>query len=470
MYLLCPVSKYLYQVRILTDVNKGYSFLIEMLANDQVAGWEKLLSPAPMSIATMGQLIICASHIRHTWIDTENLDHSITNTENFRVLLLQIGNESYNAFDKAHRNMEKILFRFIQIPTEIEEIVKIIKSDNQSAKNKMLPRRLTNIINTAAEGERLSREVSDAFKKLIELIDKVLKETIVSIGLREQQIKNQIETEIEEEKRRKIEDQEKKLLEVERKGESNQYVDILKFCRNYIREAIGPCNLPQITALPLVIPVQVAKIGINYLMGNKINQLLEKNEREKEKILEEMKKIHEDYIRKLENMQIDVKKEIGRDETIKFLKQGMVHLSELKTNWDSMTRFFGNVENLVSEGTSKLLKDFAVDAEDADSSFLNLMADKILKAKQTSHLTYSIAEMYLKVSNRYIKNSVVSLLKMTALNDEELGAAQEELVRSCQEAANGILKMVEDDKARLFENSNKFRKQLEDEMEKNERE
>lgn len=445
----------------------GFAFLIEKIANEQGAEWEKFLSPAPMGIAIMGQVMIFSSRITDFQINTNNPGHLIIHPESFRATLAQISNEAYKAFDTAHRNMEKILFQMTQVPNYIQESVEIIKSGNQSAIEKMLKRRLDRIFEAASEGGKLSKEVSNAFKQLIELIDQVLIATTFSRGIREQQIAEQVEKDIEEEKERLLNEKKNKLRNMEKQREDKQ--DVWNLCQNYIRQLISPGNLLQ-RCLPQVVgaSIQTAAFLITPLVSHKINQRLQEIENEKNQVLEEMKKINEDYFEKLKNMQIDVTREIDRDHTVNFLRQGLGYLSELRESWDGMTQFFGTVESVIS-GTTTAMMDFVEDAKDSanEPSFIDLMADNILRAKQTSYLTHCIANMYVKVSNRYIKSSLVGLEKMTTLNGDQLIAAQEELMGSCKEAAEGILEVVKEDKDLLFEKTKNFRKYLEDEKKKN---
>jgi hypothetical protein len=72
---------------------------ITLNADKQIT-WDELLAPAPMGIAVMSQLLICASRVIDFEIDKTDKANIplLKHPKSFRTTLVQISNESYNAF------------------------------------------------------------------------------------------------------------------------------------------------------------------------------------------------------------------------------------------------------------------------------------------------------------------------------------------------------------------------------------
>jgi hypothetical protein len=56
--------------------------------------------------------------------------------ENFRTILVQITNEVYGAFTKAHINMERIELKTEKVPDYIRDCIKYMKSGNKKVVQK----------------------------------------------------------------------------------------------------------------------------------------------------------------------------------------------------------------------------------------------------------------------------------------------------------------------------------------------
>jgi predicted RNase H-like nuclease (RuvC/YqgF family) len=99
-----------------------------------------------------------------------------------------IANDAYNAFMKAHTNMEKIQLQVAQVPHYVKDCVKIITSNNKIAIEKFVPRRLECIKQAADGGQKLSAEVAQAFDFIGQLIQQVLLAITASQGAKEKEI------------------------------------------------------------------------------------------------------------------------------------------------------------------------------------------------------------------------------------------------------------------------------------------
>jgi hypothetical protein len=144
-----------------------------------------------MGIAVMSQLLICASRVTDFQIDKIDREAIplLKHPDSFRTTLVQIANEAYNAFMKAHTNMEKIKLQVAQVPDYVKDCFKIIKSDNKVAIEKLLPRRLECIKQATDGGQKLSAEVAQAFDLMGQLIpSQVLLAITASQGAKEKEI------------------------------------------------------------------------------------------------------------------------------------------------------------------------------------------------------------------------------------------------------------------------------------------
>jgi hypothetical protein len=76
---------------------------------------------------------------------------------------------------------------------------------------------------------------------------------------------------------------------------------------------------------------------------------LQRIEQEAKRVEEEKEEIYDDFIKRLQNMHVDVKKEIGRNEIIKLLGDGLSHLSKLNSNWAGLTKNFKSINNHIEQ-------------------------------------------------------------------------------------------------------------------------
>ena len=91
-----------------------------------------------MGIAVMSQLLIFSSRVRDFKIC--NIDKEaiplMKHPESFCTTLVQITNECYDAFMKAHINMERIELKTEKVPDYIRDCIKYMKSGNKKVVQK----------------------------------------------------------------------------------------------------------------------------------------------------------------------------------------------------------------------------------------------------------------------------------------------------------------------------------------------
>ncbi len=102
--------------------------------------------------------------------------------QSFRTTLVQITDECYDAFMKAHINMERIELKTEKVPDYIRDCIKCNESGNKKVVQKWLPKRLDRIKEVATGGQELSKKVCDTFDKLGQLIRQVITASVKTMG------------------------------------------------------------------------------------------------------------------------------------------------------------------------------------------------------------------------------------------------------------------------------------------------
>jgi hypothetical protein len=106
------------------------------------------LIPVPEGIHVLSQLMISTSRVTDFKIDkiiSREAINLLKHPDSFRTTLVQIANEVYGAFTKAHTNMERIELQMTPVPDLVNNSIKIIRSRNKMVINKDLPRCLESI-------------------------------------------------------------------------------------------------------------------------------------------------------------------------------------------------------------------------------------------------------------------------------------------------------------------------------------
>jgi NTP pyrophosphatase (non-canonical NTP hydrolase) len=114
------------------------------------------------------------------------------------------------------------------------------------------------------------------------------------------------------------------------------------------------------------------------------------------------------FIRSLENMHVDVEKEISRNEIINLLGDGLSKLSQFYTNYAGLIKNFDSINNHIEQVTHRALTDFVDDAKIAqeDPFIIDFMTDSINKSLELSDATHRTAKMYVEFSNKNIMKSL----------------------------------------------------------------
>nr|CAH0113458.1 unnamed protein product [Daphnia galeata] len=408
-----------------------------------LSNWDEYLAPAPMGIAIMSQLLICSTRVTDFKINRidKNKIHLLIHPDSFCTTLVQIANESYEAFMLAHTNMEKIQLQMAQVPDYVKECVKLIQSNNKNAIKNFLPRRLKRIEEAAADGLTYSTQVRDAFDRLGQLIRQVILAIQASRGARTEEIEELIRKEIEEKKKRQEEykQREQDLLQKEMEGAQ----EAVQRTQKNLEEA---CKAQTIDYFTLVrgatsyLNKHKPRIGCS---GSKKKQNKLKRKREKSGMT---------------ILKINVGKEVSTDEMIKLLQDGTKKLGEMHEKWAGMTMYFEHINNHIDKVTKTCLDDFVNDAKGAqhDTSHLEFMEGSIAKSLESSIKSRHVAATYVKVSDNYIMEPLKQMHGMLSIEPAKLEETQKNLLESCTKAMQGIQELgIEDRNKTIREIENK---------------
>jgi hypothetical protein len=412
----------------------------------ETTNWSTLLAPAPMGIAVLSQLLIFTSHVADFPINKIDKEKTplIIHPNSFRTTLVQIANDAYNAFMKAHTNMEKIQLQVAQVPDNVKECVEIIKSGNKVAIDKLVPRRLEFIKQAADDGEKLSKEVCDAFDLLGKLIQQVLLAIAARGGAKEQEIQAAIDANMEEKKKRQSDYVERRKQLLQKEVEDNLRL------KNKVQELLIEEQQRSQGFWESIFSSgeKERKIGNFLRMIEDAEKGLKNAKQDAAKDKEEMEKICDECIKSLANMKVDGEKNISLEEMVKTLKDGTKLLSDLQENWTGMTEYFISINSYIEKVMKKQQNMFVEDTKVAqeNTSMINFIANSMKKSLESSIKSHRTAATYVKVSNSYIMGPLRSMHGMLALAPAEMEKAQEELVASCKRACEGIKIMCKEDR------------------------
>lgn len=421
--------------------------------------WEELLVPAPTGVAIISQLMMNANQV-----DDISINHKpgplIKNPESFHASLIQISNDACNTFSKAHNNMDIIRIKMIKVPDDVQKCIAIIEKGNKSKLQKDVPSLLYNIQKTAKKGFQLAEEVANDFNQLMELIGQVLEATFATMSYRENQLDNKLVSNFLEKRRQNkiIKEQKQQLDELKhRRNVKEMEKEKLEAEKQTVQATMAQTQR-EMEASSGFIRAFFTLFGSNNQQDQINRCVIRLGEIDKTiaKIEEECKEIKNQYTlcfeKQVGNVSVELlktirfkqaKEELGKNHPIELLNEELLRLSQLKGQWAKMVQHFQSFSNVMTCTVQKLLTDFIKDAREAqmDKSQVQFMIESIQGSCQSSEFTHHIADLYFKISDRYIINNVDDMRRILTLEADQTGTqrAQKNLVASCEKASNDIL-------------------------------
>uniref|UniRef100_A0A8C1KZ81 Uncharacterized protein n=2 Tax=Cyprinus carpio TaxID=7962 RepID=A0A8C1KZ81_CYPCA len=140
------------------------------------ANWEEYLTPAPLSIAIMGELVFISSSTDFSINKNppEGGYKFIKYPDSFRACLMQVCNSGWHAFNEAHTSMDQIRLHTAQVPDYMKTAVKILFQGDDEVVKAHLPDQLDNIRVIADECLKLSDATEKHFTDVINIIQELL--------------------------------------------------------------------------------------------------------------------------------------------------------------------------------------------------------------------------------------------------------------------------------------------------------
>ncbi|XP_017337384.1 uncharacterized protein LOC108272981 [Ictalurus punctatus] len=140
------------------------------------ANWEEYLTPAPLSIAILGELVFISSNTDFSINKNPPKDgyKHIRYPDSFRACLMQVCNSGWGAFNEAHKNMDQIRLHTMAIPDYMKTAVKILFQNNDEVVQAHLPDQLENIRVIADDCLELANSTEKRFTDVINIIQELL--------------------------------------------------------------------------------------------------------------------------------------------------------------------------------------------------------------------------------------------------------------------------------------------------------
>uniref|UniRef100_UPI00398ECA3B paramyosin-like n=1 Tax=Pristiophorus japonicus TaxID=55135 RepID=UPI00398ECA3B len=152
------------------DVKRDLELIMKPYAN-----WEEFLTPGPISVAILGELIFisAAEAFQVKLVAGGKTFRYLRHPESFHACLMQVSDQGWKAFNKAHKNMDQIRLYSLAAPKHLASAVQVLSRDPKVVKA-MLPSRLNSIKTVAEQCQLLATSVEDEFASLIELVQELL--------------------------------------------------------------------------------------------------------------------------------------------------------------------------------------------------------------------------------------------------------------------------------------------------------
>ena len=178
--------------KAIAGMNKGIDKKEEMkLMMEPYANWDNFLTPAPLSIALLGQLILVSSdadfslEAKKDGIKFEFLKYP----DSFRACLVQVSNKGWDAFNKAHTSMDQIRLYSSNVDHHVKTAVKFLIAGSAEDVQSMVPDALKNIDVIADECLELATSVEEEFVAVMKLIAELLEACARAKGQHEHDLK-----------------------------------------------------------------------------------------------------------------------------------------------------------------------------------------------------------------------------------------------------------------------------------------
>ena len=178
--------------KAIAGMNKGIDKKEEMrLMMAPYANWDTFLTPAPLSIALLGQLILISSDADFSLQDKKDSIkfEFLKYPDSFRACLVQVSNRGWDAFNKAHTSMDQIRLYSSNVDKHVKTAVKFLITGSAKDVQSMVPDSLKNIEVIADDCLELATSVEKEFVAVMKLIAELLEACTRAKGQHEEDLK-----------------------------------------------------------------------------------------------------------------------------------------------------------------------------------------------------------------------------------------------------------------------------------------
>ncbi|KAK3093244.1 hypothetical protein FSP39_013117 [Pinctada imbricata] len=152
------------------SVNKGSDKkedMVLLLSPD--TNWARFLTPAPLAISLLGELVLISSDVDFslTKNEPEGGFKFLRHPSSFRTCLVQISNEGWSAFNLAHTNMDQIRLYSAGIEEHVRSAVKLLLAGTEEEISHILPNALGRVSDIADTCKDLAECIEEKFARLI---------------------------------------------------------------------------------------------------------------------------------------------------------------------------------------------------------------------------------------------------------------------------------------------------------------
>lgn len=195
------------------------------------ASWEEFLTPAPMCICLLGELMVISTRADFSLEQTPPKDgfKLMRWPNSFRASLVQITNSGWRAFNEADKTMDQVRLMTAQVPGHLKDAIKILLQGEDEDLEDLLPIKLSAIQGIAHKCVTLASSVEKRFEEVMDLAGEILESSTSAKGTYEDKLKD-VEAELAvatknretaEERKKLSEDQYKKLQRAVDKAEKD---------------------------------------------------------------------------------------------------------------------------------------------------------------------------------------------------------------------------------------------------------
>lgn len=198
-----------------------------MMAPD--CNWDQFLTPAPMAIALLGELILISADTDFSLEGKPPKDgfKLLRYPNSFRTSLVQVCNEGWTAFNEAHTSMDQIRLHSGNVDNHVKNAVKFLLRGSPVEVEKMLPMSLTKVQNIADECLQLATNIEMKFVGVMELTAELLEACTNTKGVydekkRETEIAIKIAKTEREQREKEIKESERRMANMEKEVKEAQ--------------------------------------------------------------------------------------------------------------------------------------------------------------------------------------------------------------------------------------------------------